>query len=315
MVEVCKVLVTGGSGLVGLAIKDIKDEFPEYEFVFVSSSDVNLLDYDVTLEYFRLVNPSAIIHLAANVGGLYKNIQYPVQMLELNLLINSNVLSAAHELKVPRLIGCLSTCIFPDATSYPIDETMLHLGPPHPSNAAYAYAKRILGVHIDAYVTQYGYNWNCVIPTNIYGPNDNFNLEESHVIPGLIHKCWISKNSHIPFVISGSGSPLRQFVHSYDLARGIIQILKLSNPGPIIISPDPSDEVSIGLIGKLIAKEFEIDPEQIQFDTTKSDGQYKKTASNSKFRSYFPDFKFVQVDVGIPQTIRWFKSKYPDIRK
>jgi GDP-L-fucose synthase len=309
-----KVLVTGGSGLVGSAIKYIESEYPQYEFVFISSSDVNLLEYDLTLEHFRRINPSAIIHLAANVGGLYKNMKYPVEMLETNLTINSNVLKAAHELKINRLIGCLSTCIFPDATTYPIDETMLHAGPPHPSNAPYAYAKRMLEVGIRAYSNQYGYNWVCIIPTNIYGPNDNFNLESSHVIPGLIHKCWLAKTNQLPYFISGSGKPLRQFIHSHDLARCVLNVLESKQIDTIILAPDSSDEVSIGYVGELIAKEFGFDG-PIQYDTTKSDGQFKKTASNSLFRSYYPNYKFKSIEKGLAETVQWFESNYPDIRR
>lgn len=312
-----KVLVTGGSGLVGTAIQAIRLEYPTYEFIFVSSSNVNLLDYEVTLEYFRATNPDAIIHLAANVGGLYKNMSQPVQMLQTNLSINSNVLAAAHELKVPRLIGCLSTCIFPDKTTYPIDETMLHLGPPHSSNAPYAYSKRILQTQIDAYRTQYGYEWVCVIPTNIYGPGDNFNLEDSHVIPGLIHKCWLAQNSlkPSPFVISGSGKPLRQFIYSYDLARCILWVLEnYKSSKPIILAPDEDSEVSIESVGRLIAQELGFTG-LIEFDTTKSDGQYKKTASNKLFRSLNPNFVFTGISDGIAQTTQWFKLNYPDIRK
>jgi len=310
-----KILVTGGSGLVGSAIKFLQSDYPQYEFVFVSSSDVNLLVYDLTLEHFRRINPTVIIHLAANVGGLYKNMEYPVDMLDSNLVINSNVLKAAHELKINRLIGCLSTCIFPDKTTYPIDETILHAGPPHPSNAPYAYAKRMLEVGIRAYSKQYGYNWVCIIPTNIYGPNDNFNLESSHVIPGLIHKCWLAKLNKSPFVISGSGKPLRQFIHSHDLARCVLNVLEnYKLPDPIILAPDPLDEVSIGYISELIAKEFDFDG-PIQYDTTKSDGQFKKTASNSLFRSYFPNYKFKSLELGIGETVEWFKLNYPDIKK
>jgi GDP-L-fucose synthase len=312
------ILVTGGSGLVGSAFKDIQELYPNYSFIFISSSDVNLLEYELVLNCFKQSNPDIIIHLAANVGGLYKNMSNPVQMLENNLLINSNVLKAAHGANINKLIGVLSTCIFPDSLAQgiePIDESMLHLGPPHTSNAPYAYAKRMLQVGCAAYSTQYSREYTCVIPTNIYGPNDNFNLEDSHVIPGLIHKCWLAKTNQTPFVICGTGKPLRQFIHSHDLARCILDLVSLDKIAPtIIISPDPSEEVSIGYIGELIAKEFDYSSMLI-YDETKSDGQFKKTASNSLFRSLNPDYKFVTIESGIKSTVEWFKSAYPDIRK
>jgi len=312
------ILVTGGSGLVGSAIKDIQSLYPDYNFIFISSHDVNLLEYELVLHCFKNFSPDVIIHLAANVGGLFKNMSQPVQMLEHNLLINSNVLKAAHEANVNRLIATLSTCIFPDILAQcgvPIDESMLHLGPPHSSNAPYAYAKRMLEVGCSAYSTQYSREYTCIIPTNIYGPNDNFNLEDSHVIPGLIHKCWLAKSNQTPFVVSGSGKPLRQFIHSHDLARCVVNLIGLTNPPPsIIISPDPSSEVSVGYIGELIAREFEYS-HMLVYDQTKSDGQYRKTASNALFRSLNPEYKFIPVESGIKSTVQWFVSNYPNVRK
>ena len=184
-----KILVTGGTGLVGNGIKSISENY-NYQFIFLSSKDCNLLDYDKTDLFFSITRPDFIIHCAANVGGLYKNMNYKVEMLENNLIINYNILKLSHKYKVKKLICILSTCIFPDKTTYPIDETMLHNGPPHNSNDAYAYAKRLMETHVNAYNQQYNTNFVCVIPTNIYGKHDNFSLENAHVLPALIHKCY-----------------------------------------------------------------------------------------------------------------------------
>merc|ERR1711998_502410 len=123
---------------------------------------------------------------------------------------------------VEKLVSCLSTCIFPDKTAYPIDETMVHNGPPHKSNYGYAYAKRMVDVLSRAYNDQYGCNFTSVIPTNIYGSWDNYNLEDSHVIPGLIHKVYNAKKDSGELYVWGSGTPLRQFIFSEDLARLMI---------------------------------------------------------------------------------------------
>jgi GDP-L-fucose synthase len=308
------ILITGGSGLVGSAIKTIQHSYLSYNFIFVSSADCNLLDYNQTLNFFKLSKPDYVIHLAANVGGLFKNMKYPVNMLEDNLKINSNVLQASNELGINKLIACLSTCIFPDEIKYPISESVLHAGPPHDSNAAYAYAKRILHIQCDAYNKQYGRNYVCVIPTNIYGSHDNFHLENSHVIPGLIHKCFLAKESKRKFIIAGTGKPLRQFIYSQDLAKAIMWVLEFYElTSPIILSPDESDEVTIEHVALLIAKKFNYD-HMIEFDTTKSDGQYKKTADNSLFRSYNRTFNFTDISVGINDTIDWFLNSYPNIR-
>ncbi len=308
-----KVLVTGGTGLVGSAIKTISHDYPHFEFIFLSSKQCDLTDWEETLKYFQEVKPDYVIHLAANVGGLFKNMKYKVDMLEKNLTINSNVLKASHIIKVKKLIGCLSTCIFPDKTTYPINESMLHLGPPHFSNDAYAYAKRILEIQCRAYREQYGDNFVCIIPTNIYGQNDNFNLEDSHVIPALIHKCYLAKENSESFVVSGTGAPLRQFIYSEDLAKLIMFVLeKYNDIEPIILSVNESDEISIKDIVSIISKEFDYD--NIVWDSTKSDGQYKKTADNSKLQSLI-NFEFTKIDIGIKNTIKWFIDNYETLRK
>ena len=220
-----RILVTGGTGLVGSAIQKISSNY-NYEFIFVSSKNCDLTDYTNTYNYFLEKKPDYVIHLAANVGGLYKNMRKKVEIFEDNLKINMNVLKVCHLLKVKKVISCLSTCIFPDNISYPINEQNLHKGPPHKSNDAYSYAKRMLEVQSKIYNEQYNTNFICIIPTNIYGPYDNFNLLDSHVIPGLIHKGYISNNNNDSFMVYGSGKPLRQFIYSEDLVKIIMYILE-----------------------------------------------------------------------------------------
>ncbi|CAL4089332.1 unnamed protein product, partial [Meganyctiphanes norvegica] len=137
----------------------------------------------------------------------------------LNLTINDNVLEACRQYNCQKVVSFMSTCIFPDVTTFPLDETMLHNGPPHDSCGGYAYAKRMIDVANHYYYRDHGMQCTGVIPTNVYGPHDNFHLRDSHVLAGLIHKCHIAQVSSKPFVIMGSGAPLRQFIHSEDLAR------------------------------------------------------------------------------------------------
>lgn len=311
----CKtILITGGSGLVGQGIHSIQENY-NYNFVFASSKDCDLENYFQTIEYFKLIKPDYVIHLAANVGGLFKNMKYKVDMLEKNILINMNVLKAAHNIGVKKLVACLSTCIFPDKTTYPIDESMLHLGPPHTSNDAYAYAKRLLEIHCKAYQEQYGDNFVCVIPTNIYGPYDNFHLEDAHVIPALINKCYLSKKESKPFIVAGSGKPLRQFIYSQDLGKLLMWVLEsYSNKSSIILSVGEEQEVSIGDVANIIAKKFDYQ-KSIKFDNSKPDGQYKKTASNKKLITLIDDFNFIDIEEGINNTIDWFIENYDKARK
>jgi GDP-L-fucose synthase len=310
-----KVLVTGGTGLVGSALKSISGDYENYTFFFLSSKDCDLTNYEKTLNLFERIRPKFVIHLAANVGGLFKNMNQKVQMYEVNTLINLNVLKCAHEVGVKKCVSCLSTCIFPDKTEYPIDETMLHNGAPHSSNDCYAYAKRMLEVHSKAYKEQYGDNFVCVIPTNIYGPVDNFSLEDGHVIPALIHKCYLAKESGEDFVVRGSGSPLRQFIYSTDLAKLMMWVLeKYEEDGSIILSVGENDEVSIKDVAMEIGRSFDY-KDRIVFDTTFSDGQYKKTADNHKLMNLIGDFEFIGIEEGIKRSVEWFVENYEVCRK
>ena len=309
-----KILITGGSGLVGKGLKEIQENY-NYDFTFISSKDCNLINIDESDLFFHRTKPDFVIHCAANVGGLYKNMNFKVEMLEDNLIMNYNVLKLCHKYKVKKLICILSTCIFPDKTTYPIDETMLHNGPPHYSNDAYAYAKRLMETHVSAYNNQYNTNFVCVIPTNIYGKNDNFSLENGHVLPALIHKCYLAKQKDEDFVILGSGKPLRQFIYNVDLAKLIMFVLeKYEDKKPIILSVNEEDEKSIKEVGTIIAKEFNYE-HKIVFDSNFSDGQYKKTASNKLLKSYLPYFKFTEINKGISDTINWFIHNYDTVRK
>ena len=308
-----KILITGGTGLVGQGIQSIKYLY-NYSFLFIGSKDCDLTNLIETQKLFEKERPDYVIHLAACVGGLFKNIKYKVDMYEKNILINHNVLKCCHDYKVKKVVSCLSTCIFPDETTYPINETMLHNGPPHKSNDAYAYAKRMLEIQSRAYQEQYNDNFICVIPTNIYGAYDNFSLEEGHVIPALIHKCYNAKKNKEKFVVCGSGKPLRQFIYSIDLARLIMwSLLEYDEKEPIILSVGEKDEVSIKQIATEIAKQFNYEF-MMEFDDSYSDGQFKKTADNSKLMS-LKQYSFTKIEEGIKRTVEWFIKNYNECRK
>jgi GDP-L-fucose synthase len=308
-----KLLITGGTGLVGNGLKNIIDE--QYETTFLSSKDCDLTDYNSTFELFKKIKPDYVIHLAANVGGLFKNMNFKLDMLEKNLLINYNVLRCCHLIKVKKVISCLSTCIFPDKTTYPINEKMLHDGPPHKSNDAYAYAKRMLEIHSKAYQQQYDENFICVIPTNIYGPHDNYSLEDGHVIPALIHRCYLAKKNNEKFVVRGTGKPLRQFIYSDDLAKLMMKVLEeYDDTESIILSVGEKDEVSIGDVGRAIARAYDYE-HMMEFDSSFSDGQYKKTADNTKLMNFIKEYNFIDINEGIKRSVDWFKDNFDSCRK
>ncbi|KAI9298318.1 epimerase-domain-containing protein [Neoconidiobolus thromboides FSU 785] len=317
-----RILVTGGKGLVGHGIKlSLEQEKSQNksiegeEWFFISSKDGDLRDPVATEALFQKYAPTHVVHLAAKVGGLFANMSQPETFLQDNLLINNNILNMCLKYKITKLISCLSTCIFPDKVSYPIDETMIHLGPPHDSNFGYAYAKRLLDIQNKAYHQQHGCHFTSIIPTNIFGPYDNFSLKESHVIPGLIHKAYLSKKDNTPFIIQGTGKPLRQFIYSLDLGRLIVWCLReYMEIEPIILSVGEEQEISIGYVAESIAKSMGI-KDVLKYDTTKSDGQYKKTASNQKLLKYLPEFEFTPFEVAIEKTISWFLENVDNIRK
>ena len=229
--------------------------------------------------------------------------------------MNNQVLETALKYGVENLVSILSTCIFPDKITYPINEDNLHNGPPHNSNYAYAYAKRILEIQSRTYRDQYNDNFITIIPTNIYGEYDNYNLDNAHVIPALIHNCYLSKKNNEKFIIKGTGKPLRQFIYSKDLAKLIIWTLdKYDKKDSIILSVNEKDEVSIEHVAQLIAKCFDYE-DNLTFDTKFSDGQYKKTACNKKLMNLIGDFNFTTIDIGIKDSVKWFIKNYEKCRK
>ncbi len=230
--------------------------------------------------------------------------------------MNDNIFEACHHFGVHKLVSCLSTCIFPDKTTYPIDETMIHNGPPHTSNEGYAYSKRMIDVMNRCYKEEYGHTYTSIIPTNVFGKHDNFSIEDGHVIPGLIHKCHTAVQTGGKFVVYGSGTPLRQFIYSEDLARLTLWTVRnYDSIEPLILSVDEADEVSIADVARLIAEAFGLPPERIVFDSTKADGQFKKTASNAKLRSLLPEYQFKPLRQGIEETVKWFIEHYDEARK
>ena len=340
------VLVTGGTGLVGSAIQEVVREaiagsvggvggdsaaaaaaaataaplWPATaSFVFVGSRNADLRDGAATRALFARVRPTHVVHAAATVGGLFKNLRSPVDLGRDNMLMSDSVMEAARAHGCV-LISFLSTCIFPDKVSYPIDETMLHEGPPHASNAAYAHAKRFSDVMARAYRAQHGCRFSSVVPTNIYGAHDNFNLEDAHVVPALVHRAFLAKRDGTPFVVAGSGAPLRQFVLARDLARlALLALFHYDEAEPLILSVGEAQEVSIRAVAELVAAATGLEPGQVTWDNSRADGQLKKTAANAKLLRFLAArgvaFEFTPIEAGIAETVRWFATNFAVARK
>lgn len=310
-----KVLVTGGSGLVGHGVKYNEKLYKDYEFVYISSKMYDLTDYVQVEEMFKKYQPDYVLHLAAYVGGLYYNIKNSVEMFENNMLMSINIIRYSYKYGVKRVMSCLSTCIFPEKMTYPLNEDQLHEGKPYHENEAYAYAKRMTESLTRFYNSQYGTKFVCAIPTNIYGEHDNFNIEQGHVIPGLIHKCYLAKKNNQPFVVFGNGSAQRQFIYSTDLAKLMLEILlNTEQTDPILLTVPKEMEVKISEVALRIAQEFDYS-ENLVFDVSFSNGQLVKTADNSKLATLYPDYPFIPLQEGIPKAVKWFIENYEMARK
>lgn len=315
------VLVTGGTGLVGRALaahvrNDAEAQAAGDVWTFCSSADGDLRDRKAVFELFERVRPTHVVHLAAAVGGLFKNMRAKVEMWRDNVAMNDNVFEACRIYNVSKLVSCLSTCIFPDAPpAHPIDETMIHSGPPHPSNEGYAYAKRMIDMLNRAYAEEYGCNFTSVVPTNIYGIHDHYSIEDGHVIPGLIHKAYLAKRDGTDLVVWGSGAPLRQFIAASDVAALTAWVLRHhATSDPVILAPDEADELSIRDVALLVAEATGFSG-KVVFDASKADGQFKKTASNAKLRRLVPGYHFKDMRVGVKEAVDWFASHYEEARK
>lgn len=298
-----KTLVTGGHGLVGSAISaDIR-----------VGSEIDLRDTKKVNELFYRTLPTHVVHCAAKVGGVGGNMNYKGEYFYDNIMINTNVIEAARLANVKRLVNFLSVCIFPDDIEYPLTEKKIHMGKPHFSNDAYAYAKRMSDIQINSYREQYGINYTSVIPTNIYGPNDNFSLTHGHVIPMLMHKLYLAQRNNTDFIVWGSGKSLREFIYSHDVAKLVDWVLdNYTESEPIILST--AEEVSIKDLVDLLVKEFNFKG-NVVFDTTKPEGQFRRPSDISKIKHYLPEFKFTPIEVGIKETVNWFIENYEVARK
>jgi GDP-L-fucose synthase len=300
-----KILVTGGNGLVG-------SEFVGDHYFKPPS---NIYDLRRTEDTNRLMLKGfdGIIHCAAKVGGVGGNMNFKGDFFYDNIMMNTNVIEGARMSGVKNLVAFLSTCVFPDNVEYPLTESKIHLGPPHTSNNAYAYAKRMIDIQIRAYREQYGLNYKSVIPCNIYGPNDNYDIINGHVLPSLIHKCYLARENKTPLSIWGSGKPLREFIFSRDVAKLTEWVLHNYNENePIILST--SEEISIMDMVGIIVELMNFKGEVI-FDSSKPDGQFRKPSDNTKIKTYLPNFEFTPLYEGLKETIEFFENNYSFVRK
>lgn len=306
-----KILITGGRGLVGSAIRDISDLYPEFEFVFTDRRFHDLTQETHIKSLFEAHHPDYVIHTAARVGGIGKNLNSPAQQYYDNILMNTYMIHYAHLYNVQKLIAFSSVCAFP-ADCEVLKEESLHDGKPFSAHSSYAYSKRMVDVQIEAYRQQYGREYCSVIPGNIFGENDNFNLEDGHVVPCLIHKGYLAKKNDTPLEAWGDGSPTREFLYARDVAHACVKILSQETlPQKIIVSGD--QEITIKSLVEKIAKIY--DHNKISWLTDKPNGQMKRPSSKEVLKKTLPELEFTDVDTALENTIRWFEENYPAVRK
>ena len=299
-----KILIFGSEGMVGNSISNILSKDKNYDLVLSNRNTNDLFDLNSTKKHIKSVDPDCIVNAAAKVGGININNEKRFEFITENLKINMNILESCLENKSIKIINLGSSCIYPLNAENPLKEEYIMTGKLEPTNSPYAMAK-LSAIEIgDAMTKQFGHKIINLMPTNLYGPNDNFSENDSHVIPGLIFRMHNAKiNNEDKFSIWGSGKPLREFLYVDDLSEAIKLIIE-KNVDQQILNVGSSEEISIIDLAKLIKKVLDYDGELI-FDSTKPDGNPRKLLDSTKMFSYGwkPN---IRLEEGIKLSYDWF---------
>jgi GDP-L-fucose synthase len=303
------IFLAGHRGLAGSAVLRALRRRGYPNILARTREELDLEDLAAVREFLRATKPEVVIIAAAKVGGIQANSRYPVELLRQNLLIQNNLISESYEAGVRKVLFLGSSCIYPKFAPQPIPEESLLTGPLEPTNEAYAVAK-IAGIKLcQAYAREYGANFISVMPTNLYGPGDNFNLETSHVLPALLRKAHEAKiNRASELVVWGTGTPRREFLHCDDLAEALLFLLEHYDQ-PEIINVGWEKDVSIRELSEIIC-EITGFSGTLRFDQTKPDGTPQKLLSTAKLRKLGWEPK-ISLGEGIRQTYQWFLENRP----
>ena len=301
-----KIYIAGHRGLVGSAIWRNLEAKGHTGLVGWGSAELDLRDSASTMDVIVQEKPDVVIMAAAKVGGIIANSTHPVEFLNENIRIQTNVFEAAHAAKVPQLLFLGSSCIYPKFAEQPIKESSLLTGQLEESNNAYAIAKIAGVLQVQSYRKQYGHRWISAMPTNLYGPHDNFDLTSSHVLPALIRKFHEAKVAGSRSVtLWGSGTPLREFLHTDDLANACTYLLEnYDDDAPINVGW--GRDISIADLAVLIAQIIGFEG-QIQWDSSKPDGTPRKLLDTTKINSlgWVPA---ISLQDGIESTYEWYRG-------
>lgn len=300
-----RVVVAGVTGLVGSSVSKVF-EAHGYEVIGVSRKNLDLLDSRATTDFFLKLRPAIVIDAAARVGGIGANNSLPVEFLRDNMTIQGNLMDACHRADVKKFIFLGSSCIYPRDASQPIKEESLMTGPLEITNSAYAVAK-ISGIElVNSYRKEYGREWISLMPTNLYGPRDNFNLSSSHVLPALIRKfVEVTKQGKDEVVLWGTGSPLREFLHVDDLAEAVL-LANEKYDSSQHLNIGSGEEVTIKSLASTISRITGFHGE-IVWDTTKPDGTPRKVLDSSRMKclGWMPR---ISLEHGISTTVAWYRE-------
>ncbi len=279
-----KIFIAGHNGMVGSAVlRNFANQGIE-DIVVRSRDELDLCDQAAVNDFFETERPNMVVFTAGKVGGIHANHAYPAEFIYQNLVMATNSIHAAYQSGVERFLFLGSTCIYPRLAPQPIEESSLLTGPLEATNEAYALAK-ISGLKLcEFYRKQYGVNFHSAMPTNLYGPRDNYHLENSHVLPALIrrfHEAHERRDHEV--VIWGTGKPRREFLHVDDLAEGLIHLLRLPDP-PNVVNVGTGVDITISELASIIAQTVGFEGE-ITYDTSKPDGTPVKRTDISLIRS------------------------------
>jgi GDP-L-fucose synthase len=301
-----KIYVAGHRGLVGSAIVRAIESEGKHTWIGQTRAELDLLDRKAVFEYLSEQKPDAVVIAAAKVGGIQANNTYPVEFLSENLQIETNLMDGAHAGEIEKLLFLGSSCVYPKMAGQPIKEEYLLTGELEKTNEAYALAK-ISGLKlVQAYRKQYRHQWISAMPTNMYGPGDNFDLENSHVLPALIRKFHDAKTSGADSVsLWGTGKPKREFLHSDDLGRACLFLLQ-NYDEDVAINVGAGEEISIKELAEQIQKIVGFQG-SIEWDSSKPDGTPRKLLDISKIKALGWEPK-ISLEDGIQSTFRWFQS-------
>jgi GDP-L-fucose synthase len=308
------ILVTGSGGVTGKALFRISNIYKQYKFIFSNSNDFDLRDLKKTVNFIKYNKINKIINFAAVSGGIGLRMSHHASMLRDNVLININILEASVKCKIEKTILCLTTGMYPEKAKLPLSEIDIQSGPPSSTNYGSSYAKRLIEPAIKAYRDEFKLNVIGLIPSGIYGPEDNFNKNDAPMLPSIINRMYDAKFQKKKLEVWGTGKPLREYTYSEDIAKIFMWALKHYNKEQVL-NIGTTEENSIKNIVYLIADKLKFPKKEIAFNHSKPDGIYKKSSSNKLFIQEIKKFKYTSLKSGISKTIDWFlESKNKKIK-